>query len=176
MRPGRIGAFFVGLSAAVWVACAGCAQKREYMPEVEPQSLETTAFLHYLATVPVASVEEGCRAMCIETEREEEAGSFDACYQELVDAGIVRSEWGLEADQVLDKGTLAFMATRACGVPPGVNSVLMGSWGLGDRRYALKDAVSVGLMPPGVAWHSVRGGELLAVLAEMEDYVSPPEE
>ncbi len=148
---------------------AGCASERRYEPAVDPNTLDGTTFLHYLGTVPVVSVEEGCRAILLAADGQESSDSHEARYDELVHRGYVRSAWRLEPQHVLNKGTLAYMAMRVADVHGGVNSHLLGSWGLGDRRYALKDAAAAGLMPYGVHHHAVRGGELLSVLSRLDE-------
>ena len=64
------------------------------------------------------------------------------------------------------------MATRVCQLPGWVNSRVLGSWGLGDRRYALKDAVAAGLMPYDTPNHAVRGGELVTALVKIDEYMA----
>jgi hypothetical protein len=150
----------------------GCAGVRNYEPSVDPNTLSATGFLHYLGTVPVASVEEGCRAMLLAADGSESFETHEQRYTELVRRGMVREAWKLQANHVLDKGTLAYMATRACRLPRGVNSCLFGSWGLGDRRYALKDAVAAGLMAYDTPEHAVRGGELVSTLAKIDDHMA----
>ena len=64
------------------------------------------------------------------------------------------------------------MAFATCRMPGGVNTALFGSWGLGDRRYALKEVVAAGIMPYDVPYHVVRGGELMAALTEIDEYLA----
>ncbi len=161
-----------GVLMVVGLLLAGCASVRHYEPDVDPNSLDGTTFIHYLGTVPVASVEEGCRAILLVADEDEDFGSHHDRYAELVGRGVIRASWRLEPGQVLDRGTLAFMAARVCRIPKGVNSLLLGSWGLGDRRYALKDVVAAGLMSYGMPGHAVRGGELVSVLTKMDEYLS----
>ena len=64
------------------------------------------------------------------------------------------------------------MAARVCRLPGGVNTHLLASWGLGDRRYALKDATAAGLMSYDTPDRAVRGGELLGTLAKIDEYLA----
>ena len=113
------------------------------------------AFLHYLATAPTVSIDEGRRAIGLLTENG--------------DAELIRPEWEFSGDDVLDKGTLAYMLRNACDLPRGVNEVLLADTiGLGDRRYALKTCVYEGLLPFGRADEPVTGGELLSALTAAE--------
>ena len=160
--------------ATVWIAAAavGCSTVRRYEPQQDPDALDATSFLHYLATVPVASVEEGCRAMLLVADGAERFDSHQERFAELLRRGTVRRAWNLQPDHVLDKGTLAYMACKTCRLPGGVNMHLLASWGLGDRRYALKEAVAAGIMAYDSAHSPVRGGELVSVLSRIDDHLA----
>ena len=160
------------VATALFALSAGCAGVRNYEPSVAPDSLDGTSFLHYLGTVPVASVGEGCRAILLAADGTEAFDTHEERYAELIRRGLVRPAWGLQGDHVLDKGTLAFMAARVCRLPGGVNTHLLASWGLGDRRYALKDAAAAGLMSYDTPDRAVRGGELLSTLGKIDDYLA----
>lgn len=160
------------VATAVFALSAGCAGVRNYEPSVAPDSLDGTSFLHYLGTVPVASVGEGCRAILLVADGTENFGTHEQRYAELVRRNMVRPAWRLQPDHILDKGTLAFMAARVCRLPGGVNTHLLASWGLGDRRYALKDAAAAGLMSYDTPDRAVRGGELLSTLGKIDDYLA----
>jgi hypothetical protein len=164
----RKGALVAGLA----VLLAGCSNVRNYEPQLDPDTLDGTTFLHYLGTVPVVSVDEGCRAILLVADGVETFGSHQERYDELVSRGMIRTSWGLQPNHVLDKGTLAYMVARVCKLPRGVNSHLLGSWGLGDRRYAMRDVIATGIMPYDVPEHAVRGGELLAALAKIDEYLA----
>jgi hypothetical protein len=164
----RKGALVAGLA----VLLAGCSNVRNYEPQLDPDTLDGTTFLHYLGTVPVVSVEEGCRAILLVADGTETLDSHEERYGELVRRGMVRTSWGLQPEHVLDKGSLAYMAARVCQLPRGVNSHLFGSWGLGDRRYAMRDVIAAGIMPYDVPEHAVRGGELLAALGKIDEYLA----
>jgi len=159
-------------AAAVLAIAPGCALRRHYEPPVHPDTLEGTTFLHYLGSVPVVSFGEACRAMLLTADGIEDHTTHAERYAELRRRGVVRDAWGLEADHLLDRGTLGFMAFRICRLEGGVNTLLLGSWGLGDRRYALKEAAATGLLAYGVPEHAVAGGELLAVLARMDEHLA----
>ncbi|MFQ5491260.1 MAG: hypothetical protein ACE5GE_11105 [Phycisphaerae bacterium] len=160
------------LSLAVLLSAAGCASSRSFTPDMDPNTLDGTSFLHYLSPLPAVTVEEACRAIILIADGKENLQTFEARYQELLDRGVIRSAWNLEADHLLDKATLAYMAVKVCHVEPGFNSLLLGSWGLGDRHYALQDAVAAGLMLYDADFKAVRGGELVGVLARMDDLMA----
>jgi hypothetical protein len=165
------------LLATFWIAAAvaGCSVARRYQPAQDPSTLDGTSFLHYLATVPVVSVEEGCRAMLLAADGAERYGSDEERMAELLRRGVVREVWNLRPGDVLDKGTLAYMAYKTCDLPGGLNMHLLASWGLGDRRFALKEAAAAGIMPYDSAHSPVRGGELVSVLTKMDEHLAEQE-
>jgi hypothetical protein len=157
------------------LSLTGCSTARRFEPAQDPDTLPGTSFLHYLATVPVVSVEEGCRAILLVADGVEKHRTHQERYAELLRRGMVREAWRLQPGDMLDKGTLAYMAHKVCQLPGGVNTFLLGSWGLGDRRYALKDLSAAGIMPYDVPYRVLRGGELLAVLARIDAYLAEHE-
>jgi hypothetical protein len=93
-------------------------------------------------------------------------------YAALRDRDIVRDAWKLSPEQSLDLGTLAFMTARVCKLPPTVDSTVFGSWGLGDRRYALRQAVEHGIVGYDSTYHLVTGEELVAALHHVDAYMA----
>jgi hypothetical protein len=160
------------LSLVLLAGLVGCAGPRKFQPELDHETLDQTRFVHYLATVPVVTVDEAARAMLILADGTETHASYEQRVAELEQRGIVRKAWNLKPDHVLDKGTLGFMLFKICRLPGGVDTLLFGSWGLGDRRYALKEAADAGLLTYGPDYHPVTGGELVAALARADTYMA----
>lgn len=148
---------------------SGCAHYRDFQPQVDPETYSETQFLHYLSSVPTVTFEEGCRAMLIASAGNDEFASHDERYQALRERDIVRDAWEIEPNQSLDVSTMAYMATKICELRPSVSSVLLGSWGLGDRRYAHKLAAAAQLVPYEPPYKLVTGGELLYTVAQIDD-------
>ena len=163
------GSSVLALCAAIF---GGCAQTRQFQPTVAPESLSDIQFVHYLETVPVVTFAEGCRAIVIAADGKDTFDSHEARYAELKQRNIVRDAWGIESDQVLDLGTLAFMATEVCELPPSANSILFGSWGPGDRRYAVKRAAYYGILNYAAPYKLVTGGQMLLTLSRMDEYMA----
>lgn len=151
------------------LAAAGCARPvRHFQPAVAHQALGDTAFLHYLATVPVATVDEGCRAVLLLTERDPLPDTFEARRAVLVEMGALREDWPLSADQQLDRGTLAHMLRTVCDLPRGLNETIFSPVGIAPRRFALRACVHAELLPPGPEHAPVSGGALLAAFSAAE--------
>ncbi len=155
-----------GLSLALVAGCA--APRRTFQPPHDPATLDDTAFVHYLATVPVASVDEGLRAVLMLTGPTSQWPTFEERRAELLRLGALRPEWELEANQILDKGTLAYMLRVLCRLPHGLSEVLAKATHLGSRRYALKTCIDEGMLPYATAEEPVTGAELLGALTKAE--------
>jgi hypothetical protein len=165
-------AFACALSLSLLAGLVGCTGPRKFQPEINHETLDQTRFVHYLATLPVVTVDEAARAMLILADGTETHATYEQRVAELEQRGIVRKAWHLKPDYVLDKGTLAFMLFKICRMPGGVDTLLFGSWGLGDRRYALKEVADAGLLTHGPDYQPVTGGELVAALARADSYMA----
>ncbi|MBN1510909.1 MAG: hypothetical protein JXB13_02755 [Phycisphaerae bacterium] len=175
---------------------AGCAGSRKYQPPVDTQTLDATLFVHYLATAPAVTIDEAARAVLILADgeettdtaaraapatqgtkgrrdegTEEDVSSAEARLAELERRGWIRPIWGLQPEHTLDRATLGYLLFRACKLPDSVNTIMLGSWGAGDRRYAMRQAVALGLMEHGPEYEPVTGGEFVAALTRADEYL-----
>jgi hypothetical protein len=160
--------------ALVASLCAGgCgAPKRSFQPEQDVDALSDAVFLHYIATVPVVTVDEGYRAMLMLAGLPERPRTYEERAAAMEKLGAIKPGWGLEADQVLDKGTLGYMLQVICDLPTGFSELWLSPMGIGDRRYALKACVHEGLLPYAPVYEPVTGGELLAAVTKAETYIA----
>ncbi len=155
--------------ALLAISFPGCtAPQRSYQPSVDQVKLNDVSFLHYLADLPVVTVDEGMRAVLMLDGVSGQTLSFDEQMASLSRSGTMKAAWKLRSGQILDKGTLAFMLRTLCRLPRGLNERLAALTGLGDRRYALKTCIDEGLMPHGLAYEPVTGGELLTAIITTE--------
>ncbi|MFQ5413391.1 MAG: hypothetical protein ACE5E6_02935, partial [Phycisphaerae bacterium] len=117
------------------------------------------------------TVDEGFRAVLLVAGGADAASTFDARRAALVRRAAVDDTWPLVEDQLLDNGTLAYMLSRICDLPRGVNERLARMTGWGRRRYALRTCVHEGLMTYGPAHAFVTGGALLAAVTAADEYL-----
>ncbi len=151
---------------------AGCSLPvRTFKPEQDPAKLDDLRFVHYLASVPVVTVDEGLRGVLTLTGDGSRFRTFEKRLDELTSRGAIRAAWKLKPDQILDKGTLAYMLRTICKLPRGLNEWIARVTRLGERRYALKTCIYWKIMPAAVAQEPIRGGELVAALAEAERFI-----
>ncbi len=163
----------VGLLLGAIGCAAGCSMpRRTFQPEQEPATLDDISFLHYLATVPVVTVDEGMQAVFLLTGERGQWPTFERRYEELQRRGAIKTVWRLEADRILSKGTLAYMLRTVCDLPRSVNEVVASRSRLGDRRYALKTCVDEGILPYGLSHDPVTGAQLHSALIDSERYMA----
>ncbi|MEK6674236.1 MAG: hypothetical protein AABZ47_01120 [Planctomycetota bacterium] len=160
----------VAIATLVLLETFGCASHtRKFQPPQNIAELDNTSFLHYLATVPVVTVEEGCRAwmLLLEGSNRPQLSHLER-QLELERRGILNPTWHLKEGDVLNKGTLAFMIRTTCRLSKSPTERLASLFRVGERRYALKTCVFEGLISYGTADEPVTGGELLSTLTKME--------
>jgi hypothetical protein len=166
----RHSTFCINLAIAALIVAGCAAPRRSFQPEQNVSALSDVLFLHYLATVPVVTVDEGFRAVLMLVDAPGDVSTFPARRAVLADMGAIKAAWELEPEQVLDKGTLAHMVRTVSGLAPGLNELWLSPLGVGDRRYALKTCVYAGVMSPGLSYAPVTGGELLSVITKAESH------
>ncbi len=164
------GRFVLALTAAS--VLAGCAAPAKPSGQINPAQLDDATFLAYLADQPLVSVDEAYRATLILADGEDTCTSHEQRREKLTQRGVLRPQWGLQPDQCIDKGSAAFMIAEVCGITGGLNRILLGSWGLGDRRYAYRELMDRGLITGGVDYQLITGGELTALLAKADEFMA----
>jgi hypothetical protein len=141
--------------------------------DVDLNELDDDTFLASLADQALVTVDQCYRAMVILADGEDPFGSFEERRASLEGRDIARAAWGLKPDRNIDKGSAAFMVCRILQIKGGLNRILFGSWGLGDRRYAYRELVHRNLIrTPGVDYQPITGGELVALLGVADEYMS----
>lgn len=157
--------------ALAMLLAAGCtAPRRSFTPDVDPSALSDAAFLHYLRTAPVVTVDEGFRAVLMLNDREP-FDTFELRFAHLQRTGAVRAEWIASPEQTLDMGTLAHLLMRMADVPPSLNDRIARRTGIGQRRYALRTCTDAGLLPHARPTDLVTGGQLLAAITRAQEAV-----
>jgi len=160
----------MGLLVALAVA-AGCTAPRTQAPEVDPNALGDVEFQAYLAETPLVTVDEAYRAILILADGEDTSKTFEERQQKLDSRDIARAAWKLQPNDYINKGTVAYMVYRICKMKGGINMVVFGSWGLGDRHYALRELVYNNLADDTSEYAFIRGGELISMLSKADEYM-----
>ncbi len=164
---GRVAAI-LAVSCAVLPLAIGCGGPRMTTPSVDPATLSDVAFQAYLAELDVVTVDEACRAMLILADGEDTSRTFEERKRKLESRGILRAEWGLQPEHVIDAGSLSYMVCQICRIRGGVNLNVFGRLGLGDRRYALRELMYHGLLDDRVDYQYMTGAAVVSVLAKAD--------
>jgi len=128
-------------------------------------------FLDCMAEQPKCTFAQAVRAVVILMNGSDVGTSHEQRCEYLLERGVIRSAWKISPDRWIDRGTLAFMFYKAIGLKGGVNMIVFGSWGLGDRRFAYRELVYRNLMERGVDYNYVSGPELVTALGKVDWYM-----
>jgi hypothetical protein len=163
----------IALSLAALLTLAGCsAGPRMEPPDIDPAKMSDEGFQAYLARTPLVTVDEAYRAMLILADGEDTSKSFDERREKLESRGIARAAWKLKPEDVIDSGSIAFMVCRICQIKGGVNMRLLGSWGLGDRRYAVRELQYREMIDEKVDYEYMTGPSLVGLLAKADQLMA----
>jgi len=157
--------------ALLALALAGCVPPHRDPPSVDPNTLGDVEFQSYLATAPLVTVDEAYRAVLILADGEDTSKSFEERREKLESRGIARPSWHLSPEAIIDRGTLAWMICKICHIYGGVDLLVFGTLGVGDRRYAMRELIYEKIMDEGSAYWYVQGDELVAVLAKADEFM-----
>ena len=95
--------------------------------------------------------------------------SFQDITAELESIGVVDPDWGYSANSCLRRDVLAYMSCSYLGWRPGL---LTGVCGM-TRRYAHREMLYRGIIPPGAPGTLVSGSEVLSVATRVSRRVRP---
>ena len=151
---------------------AGCTAPRQEQPSVKADELSDEGFQAYLAEVSLVTVDEAYRAMLILSDGQDGSKDFEERKTKLESRGIARPAWKLQPENVIDAGSVAYMICKICQIKGGVNMHLLGSWGLGDRRYALRELVYREMIDDSVDYQFMTGAELYGMLREADELMA----
>lgn len=141
-------------------------------PPADANKLSDDGFQAYLARVDLVTVDEAYRAILILADGEDSCQTFDERQTKLESRGIAKGTWRLSPQNIVDAGSVAYMVCRICQIGGGVNTRLFGSWGLGDRRYALRELQYRELIDDQVDYQYVTGAAMVSILAKADQYMA----
>jgi hypothetical protein len=147
----------------------GCSQISRPEQAQQGEQVAADLFLHeHLQSQSMVTTAEAYRAMVMLAEGRDEINSFAGREEYLLANNIIRPEWKLRRDQVVDRGTVAYMVLKVLGLRGGVNFNIMGRLGIGDRRYALRELIYRDVMANGPPYRFISGAELVDVLGRAD--------
>ncbi len=170
----RLAAVFL-LALGLGGIVPGCTGPRQEPPDVKASELSDEGFQAYLAEVNLVTVDEAYRAMLILADGQDTSKNFEERKQTLESRGIARSVWNLQPENVADSGSVAYMVCKICQIRGGVNMHLFGSWGLGDRRYALRELVYREMIDEAVDYQYMTGAALYSLMRKAGELMAKNE-
>ena len=148
----------------------GCTINKEANESVNTSELNDDFFIAYLADEAYVSVDEAYRAMLILADGECAASTFEERAADLEGRDIARAEWKLKPNDVIDRGSVCYMVCKIIGYRGGIDRIIFGSWGLGDRRYAEKELEYKGIVEyGGMDYAPMTGAEFSTILFRAAD-------
>ncbi|HKQ50637.1 MAG TPA: hypothetical protein VJZ71_21380 [Phycisphaerae bacterium] len=151
---------------------SGCTAPRQEQPSVNAAELSDEGFQAYVAELNLVTVDEAYRAMLILADGQDGSKDFEERKTKLESRGIARSAWKLEPENVIDSGSVAYMVCKICQIRGGVNMNLFGSWGLGDRRYALRELVYREMIDESVDYQFMTGAILYGLMRDADELMA----
>jgi len=161
----------VALTAAALLA--GCSRTVRTAQADRAEQLDEDTFLHeHLPAQPMVTTAEAYRAMILLADGRDDRRDFEERARTLLDRGISRRQWQLQRDECIDRGSVAWMVCRILDIDGGVNMRLLGSWGPGDRRYAVRELYYRQLLDSTPAYRYMSGAELVDLLGKADAYLA----
>jgi len=161
------------------IGAGGCSQMNAANPAPVTQPATAQAnpcetadeldFIDCMAGQAKCSFGQAVRAVAMFIDPQAAGTDFSQNYAFLAERGVVRPAWAICPEEWIDRGTLSYMLYQAMGLRGGVNMVLFGSWGLGERRYAYRELLYRNLVQEGVDYGYVSGPELIATLGKVDN-------
>ena len=162
---------FVGL-ALLAAMTTGCAVTRPEQAD-RGEQVPIEEFLHeHLHAQPMVTVAEAYRAMVLLADGDDTYDSFAAREQALTERGIARPAWKLTREACIDRGAVAYMVCKILRIRSGVNFTLLGSLGVGDRRYAVRELAYLDLLDSMPPYRYMSGAELVDLLGKADAYMA----
>lgn len=125
-----------------------------------------TTWMRSLEAKPVATYEDGLRAMALLIDPELAVQPWTTVKGRLMQRAIVPAEWNFLPDSSLNKGQLSYVVTQTLGIDGGIMMNVIGP----TRRYAFRECQQKGLVVGNFRQEAVSGKDLLATLYKAEVY------
>lgn len=125
-----------------------------------------TTWMMSLESKPVATYEDGLRAVALLVDRDLASQPWTTVKGRLMQRSVVPAEWNFLPDSPLTKGQLAYVLTQALAIDGGIMMNVLGP----TRRYAFRECQQNGLVVGNYQQEAVSGKDLLASLYKAEVY------
>lgn len=187
-KSSKIGVWFtfLGMTIALISFGTGCERQKEISTtrteEKKPaqgkiqsnkEAEDEIEFFDRLTRQPKCTVADAIRAVCILAEGKDIGRSFSERYNYLKNKGIVKDKWQLRPDDMIDRGSLAYMLCKIAGIKGGIDMFIFGKiLQIGERRYAYRELVYRRLMDnKKVDYSYVSGPELTTIIGKVDRFM-----
>ncbi len=161
--PGAV--IVAALLLASTAACQRTTLPGPDLAEAHPDAPSEAAFWDALRSRSAVNNNEGFHGVLILADGEDSAADYPARVALLKERGWLDSDFDEPSALAIQRGTLAKGLAHAISLRGGVMYSITGP----SPRYALRELVDRGIMPPGSTRQSISGGEFLGVLGKAQD-------
>ncbi|MCH7873208.1 MAG: hypothetical protein IID33_16050 [Planctomycetes bacterium] len=124
------------------------------------------ALMQYIADLPLVTAEAAYRGVYLIAESKAFEGDYETLRDELVERGVVGSNWNHYSNTLMNRAGVAYMICKTCDIRRGVN------WFLFDQgRYAWRELQHMGIGGSGTELGNLSGGEFLGILSRADKYL-----
>jgi hypothetical protein len=152
----------------------GCSPVLRSGQAYQGEQIDFNELLHdHLQKCPAVTVSEAYRVILVLADGEERYDNFASREEALLARGWVRPAWNLRREACINRGSLAYIISRALAIRGGINYNLYGRWlHLGDRRTAVRELEYMGLMNPGPTYQFMSGAEFVFLIGQVDRYMA----
>ena len=157
--------------AIVMLAVTGCARTVQtggptttYLQTDDTASLD---FWHGLAFQPAVTNDQALHGLVLLAHQRDPFYTYDLRVEHALREGWLPEGFDEAAELATSRGVIARALTRILRVEGGVMMMLTGD----APRYAHREMIDVGVMPPGADWQTMSGLDFVGVIANAQDYM-----
>lgn len=125
------------------------------------------AFWHDLADRQLTSNNEALHGLIAFAEGSDPNRTYEERVKWLTQRGWLAEDFAGAADEVAERGTIASILAHALNIKGGLTMRLVGP----HPRYAVRELVHLGIMPPSSAQQGLSGIEFVGIIGRAEEYL-----
>lgn len=151
----------------LWLGgCSTPFVSRTVLDEVGVAPDRQLDFWHDLANAPIASNDDAFHALLLFFDGKDDSPNYLERIRRLKERKWLSETFNEPAGQAVSRGTIAVAIVRELKIETGIMMFLTNDM----PRYATRELVWNGLLPPSAPYQALSGGELVGVIGRVEDY------
>jgi hypothetical protein len=178
VQRSRDGSFLSSLVSRLWplfvggfLFIAGCAAPRVAEPVTAKlggsSDDDQIEFWHTLNDRPITSNDDALHGMLLYLDGTDHSGDYAGRVKAMTSRGLLPLGFKGQADEAVDRGTVAVMIATSLNVQGGW---AMHVFGQRNPRYAVRELQYKGLFPPSSENQTFSGAEFVGIIGRVEDY------